>query len=288
MEEEMRILGFISVAASLGAPLLICCLVLGQEAQREPEMRTRDLWDSSLLSKRPVGKAKPLPTTSDDGLVGVTLWRLRPSVPGDQPEVRSLIHEQEESRQWTPERVSVDTPLREGQKVRIGIETARAGYLYVIDCDEYANATKGDSYLIFPTLKTSGGDNRVSAGTVVEIPASDDKPPFFTVKRSRPDQTNETLTVLIRPKPLENVQISRERLRLSAEQVAIWKRQSIATSYRLEASGQAGKTYTVAEKMAGSGNKALTQDDPLPQTLFHVSAKPDDTIQIELSLKVSK
>jgi hypothetical protein len=288
MEKKVLDLGYKKVSAVLAGLLLIHCSILAQMAQQEQDLRTRELWDSSLLSKRPVGKARPLPMTHDDGVVGITLWRLRPSESGDQPEVRALIHEGDESRQWTPERVSIDTPLHEGQKVRISIETARAGYLYVIDCDEYVDGSKSDAYLIFPTLKMSGGDNRVSAGTVIEIPAPDDKPPYFKVKRSRPDQTNETLTILVRLKPIENLQISRDRLRLSAEQVATWKKQSRTAAYRLEATGQAGKPYTFEEKMAGSGGKILTQEDPLPQTLYHVSAKPEEPLMVELPLRISK
>jgi hypothetical protein len=274
--------------ALLGAFLLMNCSTMGQEAPPAQDVRTRDMWDSSLLSRRPVGKAKPLPKTHDDGLVGITLWRLRPSQPGDQPEVRSLIHEQDGSQHWTPERVSLDTPLHEGQKVRISIETARAGYLYVIDCDEYADGSKSDSYLIFPTWRTNRGNNRVGAGTVVEIPAPDDNPPFFTVKRSRPDQTNETLTVLVRPKPIESLQITSDRIGLTKEQVATWKEQSKTASYRLEAPAQAGKPYTLAEKKAGNGEKQLTQDDPLPQTLYYAPAKPGEPLTVELLLQISK
>lgn len=280
--------GFNNLSALLGVILLINCSTSGQEAQQGQDVRTREIWDSSLLSKRPVGKAKPLPRTRDDGLVGITLWRLRPSEQGDQPEVRALIQEGNEPHQWTPERVSIDTPLHEGQKVRISIETARTGYLYVIDCDDYADGSKSNSYLIFPTLKTSGGDNRVSAGTVVEIPAPDDNPPYFTVKRSRPDQTSETLTILVRPKPIENLQISRDRVRLNAEQVAMWKKQSRTASYRLETSNQVGRPYALSEKMAGSGEKTLTQDDPLPETMYYVPAKAGEPLKVELSLRISK
>jgi hypothetical protein len=288
MERKVLDLSSDKTSAVLAALLLNSCLTLGQDDQQGQELSTREVWDSSLLSKRPVGKAKPLPTTQDDGLVGITLWQLRPSEPADQPEVRALIHEGNASQQWTPQRVSIDTPLREGQKVRISIETARAGYLYVIDCDEYADGSKSNSYLIFPTLKMSRGDNRVSAGTIVEIPAPDDTPPYFTVKRSRPDQTSETLTILVRPKPLENLPISRDRLRLSADQVATWKKQSKTASDRLETSGQIGKPYTLAEKMAGGGEKSLTQDDPLPETMYYVPAKPGEPLTVELPLRISK
>lgn len=288
MEEKVLDLGFIKVSAVLACLLLIHASILSQEVQQKDGVRTRELWDSNLLSKRPVGKAKPLPTVHDDGLVGITLWRLRPSEPGDQPEVRALIHETDGSHPWTPERVSIDTPLHVGQKVRISIETARTGYLYVIDCDEYADGTKSDFYLIFPTLKTSGGANRVRAGKVVEIPAPNDNPPYFTVKPSRSDQTSETLTILVRPKPIKNLLISRDRLRLNPEQIAIWKTGTKAASYRLEAPAQTGKPYTVAEKMAGSGGKILTQDDPLPETLYYVSAKPGQPLTVELPLRISK
>lgn len=284
----MSNLRFKKAVALLVVILVVRCLTSGQVAEQTQDVRTREIWDSNLLSKRPAGKAKPLPVSHDDGLVGITLWRLRPSKPDDRPEVRSLIHEGSESHQWTPERVSIDTPLHEGQKVRISIETARTGYLYVIDCDEYADGSESSSYLIFPTQRTNRGDNRVSAGTVVEIPAPEDSPPYFTVKRSRPDQTNETLTILVRPKPLENLQISHDRLKLSAEQVAMWRKESKTASYRLEAPTQVGKAYTPAEKMAASGNKTLTQDDPLPETLYFVLAKPGEPLTVELPLRISK
>ena len=284
----MSSLGFKKAAALLVVILVINCSTFGQEARQTQDVRTREIWDSNLLSKRPAGKAKPLSAVHDDGLVGITLWRLRPSEPSDQPEVRSLIHEGNESHPWTPERVSIETALHEGQRVRISIETARIGYLYVVDCDEYADGSRSDPYLIFPTLRTSRGDNRVSAGTVVEIPGPDDNPPYFTVKRSRPDQTNETLTILVRPKPIENLQISRDRVKLSAELVEAWKKQAKTASCRLEALAQTGKPYTLAEKMAGNGDKMLTQDDPVPQTLYYAPAKPGEPLAVELPLRISK
>jgi hypothetical protein len=133
MEKKVFDFSFTKSVALLAGLFLLSCSMLGQEPQQEQDVCIREIWDSNLLSKRPAGKAKPLPTTHDDGFVGITLWRLRPCEAGDQPEVRSLIHEGAESRPWTPERVSIDTPFPEGQKVRISIETASEGYLYVID-----------------------------------------------------------------------------------------------------------------------------------------------------------
>ena len=261
---------------------------LAQRAQPQPELTTRDLWDSNLLSKRPTGKGKRWPTAQDDAIVGITLWRLRPSVPTDNSNVRSLIHEDGQAGEWTPERITTDTPLHEGDKVRISIESARTGYLYVIDCDEYQDGSKGEPYLIFPTLAIRSGDNDVRAGVLIELPAPEDMPPYFKMRRGRSDQSGELLTILVSPKPIEHLQIGRSRLRLNAGQVAFWNNEWKSTTYKIDARGDAGTPYTPAEKAAGSGGKMLTQDDPVPEIMYHVDAKPGEPLMIDLLLQVSK
>src|SRR5260370_250665 len=110
--------------------LLIAALALAQESG-DPDVRTRQLWDTTLLNKRPAsGKpaAAKRPSSPVTGaLIGVTVWRMRPSKPGDAREVRALIHEDAGSIEWTPERVAADTPIAEGQKVRISVEAAETG-----------------------------------------------------------------------------------------------------------------------------------------------------------------
>ena len=85
----------------------------------------------------------------------------------------------------------------QGRSIANQCEAVRAGYLYVIDREQYADGTLGEPYLIFPT-RTSAGDNKV-AGRLLEIPAQDDSPPFFTMKKSRPDHVAEVLSVLVTP-----------------------------------------------------------------------------------------
>jgi hypothetical protein len=275
--------------------LMFLAIAVWAPAQQpgDEEVRTRQLWDTTLLDKRPSSaKApatkKPPVRPMKGALVGVTVWRLRPSKPGDTREVRALIHEVGGDGEWTPERVAADAPLAEGQKVRISTETAQEGYLYVIDRDEYADGTKGDAYLIFPTLRTRGGDNRVTPGMVVEVPAPDDNPPYFKVQRSRPDQINEVLTFLISPKPLADLKIGRQRVKVSEDQFARWEKQWKAQSRKLEDAAQEGKVYTVAEKEAARGGKLLTKDDPLPQTMYYVDCKAGEVVMLDVPLKIAK
>jgi hypothetical protein len=270
-------------------------LAIQLPAQEEPEqIRTRRIWDSNFLEQRPApGKppaARPTPPRSRDqaAFVGITIWRMRPATSADNRAARAVIDEDGVEREYTPERVAAARPLLEGQKLRIGIETARAGYLYVVDRDEYADKSRSDPYLIFPTARTRGGDNRVSGGIVVEIPGAADEPPYFRVERTRPDQTAEVLTILVSPKPIEGIRIGPERLKLSPAQLAAWEKQWMAKSYPLDSPGQAGQAYTMAEKEAAEGKKILSKDDPLPQTMYRVEAKSGAPVMISLPLTISR
>ena len=219
--------------------------------------------------------------------MGVTVWRLRPAQTTDKREIRALVQEDgRDMGDWTPERIPADSPLREGQRVRVSVESGEEGYLYLVDRDEYADGTKSDPYVIFPTTRTRGGDNHVKPGVVIQIPDEQDNPNYFKVVRSRADQVNEVITILVSPKPIPGVGNTRNRIRLTEDQMAEWERQSKSTAYRLEAAGQAGKVLTVAEQAASRGG-VLTQDDPLPQTMYRVDAKPGDSIMVQLPLKIT-
>jgi hypothetical protein len=266
--------------------LIIGSFSSSQNSQPTPEIATRDLWDSNLMSKRPPRTSKKVTKGEDEALLGVTLWKLRPARSADNPAVRSLIQEDDQTREWTPERIRADTPLREGDRVRISLESARTGYLYVVDSDLYGDGTRGNSYLIFPTLRIRGGNNSVGAGTLVEIPSQEDAPPYFRMRRSRPDQSVELLTIFVSPAPIEHLQIGSNRLLMSADQIAQWKKQCACTSAKLESPATAGLPYTLAEKAAGNSEKKLTQHDPLPQTMYRVDAKLGKPLFVELQLQV--
>ena len=111
-----------------------------------------------------------LKTNSEVMEIGVTIWRLQPTSANDGS-ARVLVMEEARPTEWTPQRIEADTPLKVGERVRLSIESPRAGYLYVIDREQYADGSYGDAYLIFPTLRTRGGDNEVRPGKLIDIPA---------------------------------------------------------------------------------------------------------------------
>jgi hypothetical protein len=286
----------------------------GQENPQSGDIGTRQLWDDNLQRlrppdpKRPAAKkpaarpaAKSTPTeAAGDAFVAVTLWQLRPSRTSDDQGTRLLVQEEESgSRQeLTAERVSSDAPLTEGARVRVSIEPARAGYLYVVDREQYSDGSFSEPWLIFPTTSIRDGNNKVEPGTVIEIPDASDKTPYFRLRRNRarttsatgqaPEQVSEVLTVLVSPTPLTGLHISRTAQRLSAAQFQKWEQQWATQTKTIDAPALAGKAYTMAEKHAGQEGGVLTSGDPLPQTIIQTQAKPGEPMLVTLPIKIGK
>jgi hypothetical protein len=260
---------------------------------QNPQDMTRKLWDTALIgssSKKSTSRKRayrvatpnvPLNNVTPETVVGVTLWRLRRPTRSDTGE-RLIVHDDNATSEWVPERISANTKLVQGDRLRISVEAVRAGYLYVIDREQYADGSLGDPYLIFPTNRTSGGDNQVAIGRLLEIPAQDDSPPFFTMRKSRADHVAEVLSVLVTPTKLEAVTISDKALKLSDAQVAGWEKAWGSSIGHLEMS-TAGQAWTREEKDART--RALTASAPPPQLLFYrPSAKPTEPMYVKLRL----
>jgi hypothetical protein len=92
------------------------------------------------------------------------------------------------------------------------IESHDSGFLHAIDRERYSSGELGQPYLIFPTTRTHSGDNQAVGGKLVDIPAQDDSPDFFALRPSRPDQSEEELTILLTEEPLEGIEIESKRL----------------------------------------------------------------------------
>ena len=177
--------------------------------------------------------------------------------------------------------------LSEGDRVRLTVEVPRTGYLYVIDREQYADGTSSAPYLIYPNYKTRPGDNAVAAGRVIEIPDQRDSPNHFTIRRGKTNQTAEVLTMLITNEPLDNLTITKEPLKLAEAQFEEWESKYGVQAERLELAGGQGATYTGVEKKAGAGSDTrLTQDDPMPQTLYRISAAKGQPILLTVPVRI--
>jgi uncharacterized protein DUF4384 len=287
-----------NTARTLSAFVLTCLCVSVLPAQ------TRSIVPEEVLKARPQSKtapaaaaAKPIykattaeaPNTSRPAgnarQIGVTIWHLRPAAASDSG-ARILVQDDAGTVEFIPERVASTSRLKQGDRVRLSIESPDAGYLYVIDRELFGSGERGEPYLIFPSTRIHNGDNKVSAGKLVDIPAQEDRPNFFTLRPSRPGQTEEELTVLLTKERLQGFEIGPKAIKLSAEQTASWEKQWGTTKLEtFELSGGAGKTWTRSEQQAGSSTRLLTQDDPPPQTVYRVVVKESDPVMIKVHLR---
>lgn len=274
------------------------------------EEETRKLWNTQFLEKRPVGKRKIKNNTNiarnykklksilinnsiatinpiDSTLVGLTLWQLKKATEKSDDLTASRIFAQVGSEDLVAERIDINEPIIAGQKFRFSLEVAQEGYLYIIDQEKYSDGSLGDAYLIFPTTKTRNGDNRVRPGVAVEVPDQSDKIPYFTLLVSSSKYSGEQLTILVSPTPIKDITIDSTAKRLSKEQVeTLQKMQSSVQILNLEGSTNNG--YTSVEKAAGKGNSLLTQQDPLPQTLYQVASQPNKPFVFSIPIAVKE
>lgn len=281
----------------------LCAMSLSASvtSKAQDEETTRKLWDTAFIN---TGSRKPVPrktarrsyrvTTPNvptegvigDTVVGVTLWRLRRAAATDSGE-RLIVHEGENASEWLPERISAQTKLDQGDRLRIAVEAARTGYLYVVDREQYADGSLSEPFMIFPTTRTLSGNNQVTVGKMIELPAQDDRPPYFTVKRSRADQVAEVLSVLISPTPLEGIQITDKAQKLSEAQLSKWEKSWGARVGLLELEAGAGKPWSKEEKDAGSGAaRVLKPDAPAPQAIYYQpNTKTGEPILVKVKLR---
>ena len=301
------------------------CLAGASTVRAQGEDAPRRLWDGAFLKKRAEAKtaaparkttayrratpkktaapahasqssppnkasAQNLPAEQAEGeMIGLTIWRLRPARAADSKDSRLLlVDESSKAVEWTPVRVEADTVFARGDRVRLGIESPRDGYLYVIDREQYTNGAASEPYLIFPSLTNRSGSNSVAAGKLIELP--NERLSFVLAPlRPNPNYRGELLTILVTPEPLKDVKPGSDPVKLNSEMVAKWESQWAGASERFELVGGAGKPYTKAEKEARQeGARALTQSDVMPQSLYHVDVKSGAPLLVKVPLRIRK
>src|SRR4051794_34940928 len=105
------------------------------------------------LMRRP----SPRPATANQTYLGFNLWLIKGS-----DATRGL--------DLDDERVSLSGDLQVGQKIRMTIESARSGYLYVIEREKNEDGSMGAGNLIFPDRRIRDGKNWIERAKPVEVP----------------------------------------------------------------------------------------------------------------------
>jgi hypothetical protein len=80
--------------------------------------------------------------------------------------------------------------------------------------------------------------------------------------------------------------INRNALKIPVEQFNSYEKRWGALTQQLELEGGSGTAMNKAEKSAGEGEKALTQNDSPPQTIYRVLAKPNQPLLLTTPLSI--
>lgn len=220
-----------------------------------------------------------------DARIGVTLWRAEAYDGTARAGTRDIVQVGSGTATWSLVRLGADSRLGTGDMFRIGIESLRGGYLYVVNRALRADGGTGDPYLIFPTQRIRGGENRVVAGRMIMLPTPPEEPPF---QMTDPDGTivGEEIIILVSPTRL-NVETRADRYRIDEATLEDWIRRWAVPSETFELVGGSGARYTVAERAAATnGKRLLTRSEPLPQVVHRLAAGAGEPMCVRYVIRV--
>lgn len=227
--------------------------------------------------------------------VGVTIWKIREAQRGYNG-ARILWHPEESKAvvEYQAERISGDPVLAYGERVRLGIESPRDGYLYVFDREIYQDGSLSAAYMIFPTTRLRDGNNRIRANRPIELPALFDKPFFFEAKKVGLDPkktlVGEVLSIAITDKPITGLSdFDRDAAQVSPTNMDLVERLYAGRAEVFDLEDGVSQPYWEAEReAANSGARLLTHSDPVPQTFYLVEDKHNGGLLVSLALKYQK
>lgn len=255
---------------------------------------------SRSIASRPESQPTAKPTEVE---VGVTMWRLRPPLPGETGPFLPVRLDDGTDANWTPVRVDEDTVFNQGDRVRFTVESQIEGYLYIIYSESYSDGTIGDPYLIFPEKLEE--DNRVIAGMLVAIPDQEVDYPYLVITESiRKNYAGEALLVIISPEPLKTMKTLKTDKGLKITSLDVLDEiEENAEAQILSSTDGVGNVLTTAEKDATCGSRTrqltrqsnkpcgnktrqLTREDPEPQTRYQMKSYPGKPIAFQMLMNV--
>jgi hypothetical protein len=230
------------------------------------------------------------PKKSEDAFIGFTVWEMRPSETGTERRSFRLKKPNGQSVVLRPFRLKSDTPLVDGQSYVFSIESARPGYLYIIDREQYTGGVLRNPSLLFPTKGVRGGSNEITAGNVVEIPDQKTETAYFEATRNGQGHIGEVLTIIVSAELLiDPSRLKDDPITLKPDEVEKWEQRWAAKTRWAENAEAVGRAYTEEEGQAGGDpSYRLKEGDPLPQRLYHIGSKAGTPLIVTLILRYTE
>ena len=219
------------------------------------------------------------------GLIGLNVWHMRPSVENSQVRMRGFVHDADPNGKldWTPFKTSLSTPITEGDYLRLGVQSSRPGFLYIVDRDIYRDGEKGPATLIFPTLRLRGGSNAVGGRIPVEIPHPLDRPPALRAVRTRADQTAIEIFAIVTQQPISDLTAATDAQAVSSKRIEQWEREWGRDVDFVEDRSVIGKEYTAAQREAAV---SFVEDSASPFMIFFRRTDRNDPMLAKATIQL--
>ena len=264
----------------------------GIKSPAMPQQKRAERVRQQVAVKGNTKGAKAAGVSPADPILGMNVWHMQLAAAASPVTSRGLEHrvlDPTGTRDWIPERMTLEDPVREGELVRLSFESASPGYLYIIDRDVFRDGTKGPATLRFPTKMIRGGDNVVMPGVPVQIPNPTDNPSAFTVTLKRNDQTGIQLILILTPARLPEIQVPEVSAPVSEALLARYERELGPGVRLVEDKSMMKMVATLAEAAAASDPaRPLDDRDPLPIMLFHRTGSPGKAMLATAVIKIQR
>lgn len=254
--------------------------------KRPAEKRPADRRNKTAPKKKHVYKpgrdfpVAPPPAGKEHVDLGVTLCRLDPAAtPGGG---KALTDEEEPACRLAED----DAPLEPGDRVRLFVESlTREAYLYIVNYEQYDDGTRAEESLIFPTLSTRHGDNKVGPGLPVAIPGTDRAFRVNPRNRGRKTQVAEGLFIILSPDPLSLPgPLGPRAMPLPAALVNKWEKDWGLKVSRVALSEGVGQIMGRSKSLEDEA-EPLTSDDAPPQAFYRAVANRNAPALFPISLR---
>jgi hypothetical protein len=232
--------------------------------------------------------------------VGITFWRLRKARKADDPTLSETTRivkrvrgkEVEGTTKTIPERVVSETAWSDGDMFRLGIESPFECYIYILNQERYADGTLSEPYLVFPSQGDMSRRAKAAPGKLVYVPGEPDYFEISSLGVNGREKVAEVFVVLLSPLRLDALTPLAEGVansKVDSNLLQRLQREWDARAWKFENLSTPGMSITKVEKHAGSnGAQVLTDDDPEPQTIYHIARKKGDALLITVPVKTKK
>lgn len=234
--------------------------------------------------------------------LGFTFWILKDADANDDSQVAEVatritkvksgnkIKENAQSIKVVPRRASSNTQFSNGDWLRISLDLPVNGHIYIFNREKYIDGTLGVPYLIFPREEDRGKSDKATIGKLLFLP---NEPDYFEIEESgesKKEKLEEVYYVLVSPVLLQDITLlkTNEPEPISLEIFNKYEKFS-APLLKFESQSEVNKAITKVEKLSNTqSNESLAEDDPLPQTIYHIKKLPEDPIFFSISAGIKR